>query len=238
MIGVHCTLPQYEDHEVDPNRNGHGSKDHGYRVMVLDPGRNLRDGVMDRLGRMDREAHGCRKKDRHEVGMVGELDYERTSTTVLKVGPKVTHGMRSLDRLVARDYRSENCHSQELTLGCRERYMSRHCDIPLYDRVLRTVEIGGEEGCADDTALVHAHAGVVTPELESRRVEVGISRDSLGNGLLVAHGYCDMLANVFQSQSLLQVYRDVSVVWSDERNLVRPYVTFAQPDAQAIENAP
>ena len=223
---------------MDPNRNGHDSKNHGYRVMVVDPGRSLRDGLVGRLGRVDREAHGCSWKDRHEVGMVVELDYEQTWTVVLKVGLKVTHGMRSLDRSVARGCRFEGCHSQELTLSCRERYVSRHCDIPPYDRALRKVEIGGEGACADDTALVHAHALVVILELESKRVGVGISRDSLGNELLVAHDYSGMLENVFQSQSLLQVYQGVSVVWTDVRSLVRPYGMCAQPDAQGTESAP
>lgn len=223
---------------MDPDRNGHGSKNHGYRVMVVDPGRSLRDGVVDRLGRMDHEAHGCMKKDRHEVGMVVEPDYEPTWTTVLRVGLKVSHGMRSLDHSVARGCRSEGYRSQVLTLNCREHYVSRHCDIPLYDLALRKVAIDGEEGCADDMALVHAHAVVVILELESKRVEVGISRDSLGNELLVAQDYCDMLENVFQSQSLLQVYRGVSVVWSDVRSLVRQYGMFARPDAQETENAP
>ena len=237
MIGVHCIHLQYEDHEVDPSRNGHDLKDHGYRVIEVDPGRSLHDGVVDRLGRMDREAHDCRKKDHHEVGMVVELDYEQTWTTVPKVGLKVTHGMRSLDHWVARGCRSEGCRSQELPLNCREHYVSRHCDIPLYDLALRMVEIGGGEGYADDMTLVHVHAVVVMLELESMRVEVGISRDSLGNERLVAHDCCGTLENVFQSHSLPQVYPGVSVVWSDVRSLVRPYGMFAQPDAQVTESA-
>ena len=236
MNGVRCIHLQYGAHEVDPNHNGHGSKDHGCRMMVVDPDHSLRDGVVDHLGRMNRGAHGCRK-DHHEVGMVVELDCEQTWTTVLKVGLTVTHGMRKLDRWVARGCRSEGCRSQELKLNCREHYVSRHCDIPLYDLALRMVEIGGVEGYADDMTLVHAHA-VVILESESKRGEVGISRDSLGNEVLVAHDWCGTLENVFQSHSLLQVYLGVSVAWSDVRSLVKPYGMFAQPDAQVTESAP